>query len=272
MIHEFYLSPRESGRGVSCDANGAFIGTVPLLRRLQRNGRNAWQPRSCDDISDAIGEHYGLPIDISSKRGGLTAIANALNEGDIARAQIATVLLGIPDLPPLSKGARSRALMIKLIRDLEWSGLIKWESDEHPRWPAGSTDSKGGQFAPKGEAEADTSFASGSDARDQSRPRSALSGVVSRTSRIQLAGAGNVVSDASDDPALQAARAASAIPADRKSFVSEDIFAALDAARQDSEADDSPKVVLAAASEDERDPRFGIGGTMQHRLALAEKY
>ena len=26
MIHEFHLSPPGEGRGVSCDANGAFIG------------------------------------------------------------------------------------------------------------------------------------------------------------------------------------------------------------------------------------------------------
>ncbi len=41
--------------------------------------------------------------------------------------------------------------MIKFIRDLHWSGMLKadWDPDEHPRWPAGSPDSRGGQFAPK---------------------------------------------------------------------------------------------------------------------------
>ena len=90
---------------------------------------------------------------MSSKAGGLKAIANALNKGNVARAQIATVLLGMPDPPSLSKSARSREQMIKLIRDLHWSGLIKadWDPDEHPRWPAGSPDSIGGDFSPKGQ-------------------------------------------------------------------------------------------------------------------------
>jgi hypothetical protein len=33
---------------------------------------------------------YGLPIDMSSKSGGLAVIAKALNEGDMVRAQVAT--------------------------------------------------------------------------------------------------------------------------------------------------------------------------------------
>ncbi|HWU26102.1 MAG TPA: HNH endonuclease signature motif containing protein [Rhizomicrobium sp.] len=93
---------------------------------------------------------FGLPVDLSSKTGGLKAIANALNAGDVARAQIAAVLLGIPDRPPLEKGARSREAMIRFIRGLHWSGMIKtdWDPDKHPRWPAGAPDSQGGQFAP----------------------------------------------------------------------------------------------------------------------------
>lgn len=139
---------------------------------------------------------------MSSKRGGLRTIAKALNDGDLARAQIAAVLLGIPDPPPLSKRNGSRDQMIKLIRDLHWSGLLKWDPDEHPRWPAGSADGKGGEFAPKGEGgEADGSQSTQSDAThsynsQQYAPRA----------RIQLADAG--MSDASDDPVAEAVRAA----------------------------------------------------------------
>ena len=159
LLREFRLSPPAKGDGVSCDVDGAFVGAVPILRRLQKNGGEEWQPRDCDELSDEIGAYYGLPIDMSSKAGGLKTIADALNKGDVARAQIATLLLGIPDPLPLSKNARSREEIIKLIRDLHWSGLIKedWEPDEHPRWPAGSPDSIGGDFAPKGEGSYDPS-------------------------------------------------------------------------------------------------------------------
>ena len=136
---EFHLSP--SGQnGVSCSADGAFVDAIPLLNRLRKDDKGAWHPRDCEELSEQISAHYGLPIDMSSKSGGLKAIANALNEGDMARAQIATVLLGIPDVPPLSKHARSRERMTRLIRDLKWSGMLKWDSDEHPRWPAGTPD------------------------------------------------------------------------------------------------------------------------------------
>ncbi len=148
MIREFHLSPHGNG-GVSCNAEGAFIGSIPILRRLQRNGADEWLPCDCDDLSEQMSAEYGLPIEMSAKAGGLKAIAKALNERDVARAQVATVLLGVPDPLPLSKGDASPQQIIKLVCDLHWSGMLKWVSDEHPRWPQGSPDSTGGRFAPK---------------------------------------------------------------------------------------------------------------------------
>ena len=139
MIHEFRLSARGNG-GVFCDKDGAFVGAIPMLVRMRGSGKGEWRPRDCDDLSREMSAQYGLPIDMSSKRGGLAVIAKALGEGDVVRAQVATVLLGIPDPPSLSKGAPSRQEMIKLASDLHWSGLLKadWDADEHPRWPAGA--------------------------------------------------------------------------------------------------------------------------------------
>ena len=152
MIREFRLSP--PGRGVSCDANGAFVGCVSLLQKVEIHGGDRWEPRDCELLSDEIGLEFGLPIDVSGKSCGLKAICNALNEGDVARAQIATVLLGIPEPPDLAKSARAEHDMIDFIRDLHWSGMIKanWDPDKHPRWPAGAPESQGGRFAPIWEA------------------------------------------------------------------------------------------------------------------------
>ena len=208
MLREFRLSPRLDG-GVFCDESGAFVGAIPMLARTRGNGKDEWRPRDCDDLAQEMSAQYGLPIDMSSKRGGLTVIAKALGEGDVARAQVATVLLGIPHPPSLSKGAPSRQAMIAVAADLRRSGLLKadWDPDEHPRWPAGNADGKGGEFAPKGEggetgasplSQANTTGRAGSDnpRPDGARP----------DTRIQLADAG--VSDASDDPAAQAAASA----------------------------------------------------------------
>ena len=153
MIREFRLSPPARG-GVSCDTDGAFVGRVSLLQRSHAYGDQRWGPRDCEQLSNEIGLEFGLPIDVSRKTGGLKAICNALNEGDVARAQIATVLLGIPGPPDLTKSFRSESEMITFIRDLHWSGLIKrdWDPDFHPRWPAGAPESQGGEFAPIWEA------------------------------------------------------------------------------------------------------------------------
>jgi hypothetical protein len=150
MMHEFRLSPPGRGRGVSCDENGAFVGFVPLLKRSNLHGRYRWEPRDCEKLSKRLGSEFGLPVDLSTKAGGLKAICNVLNEGDVARAQIATVLLGIPEPPPLAKDTHSRSEMIRFIRELHWSGMLKadWDSSKHPRWPAGAPESQGGRFAP----------------------------------------------------------------------------------------------------------------------------
>jgi A nuclease family of the HNH/ENDO VII superfamily with conserved AHH len=152
MIHEFRLSPLGKG-GISCDQGGAFVGAVPMLVRTHKHGRDEWRPRDCDVLSKEMSAQYGLPVDMSSKTGGLRAIANAFNDGDMARAQVATLLLRMPNPPSLSKGAPSRQEMIKLAGELHWSGVLKadWDPDQHPRWPAHAPDSQGGRFAPKGD-------------------------------------------------------------------------------------------------------------------------
>jgi hypothetical protein len=208
LIHEFRLTPCGNS-GVRCDESGAFVGAIPLLARTHGKGKGEWRPRDGDDLSEEMSAQYGLPIDMSPKSGGLTAISKALNEGDLVRAQIATVLLGVPDPPSLSKGAPSRQAMIQLIGDLHRSRMLKWDSDQHPRWPAGNADGKGGEFAPKGEG--GETGASMSQPASASRPGADnfQPDRAHRDTRIQLAGAG--VSDASNDPLAQAtARAAEA--------------------------------------------------------------
>jgi hypothetical protein len=66
------------------------------LNGLRKNGKDEWRLRDCDELSEQISDHYGLPIDMSSKTGGLRGITNALNEGDVARAQIGRLPLGLP--------------------------------------------------------------------------------------------------------------------------------------------------------------------------------
>jgi hypothetical protein len=123
LDREFRLAPPGSGRGVSCDTDGAFLANIPLLKRSEAD--SDWEPRDCVELSEQSSTEFGLPIDMSSKVGGLHAISRALNENDVARAQIATVLLGIPDYPSNLNETTSHCDLIKFVRDLYWTGLIK---------------------------------------------------------------------------------------------------------------------------------------------------
>lgn len=143
LAREFHLST-VAGLGVRCDADGAFVGDVALLERID----NEWAPRRSEELSAALSKAYGLPVDMSAKRRGLTAIARALNECDIARAQIATLFTHFPDPPHLAKRTPSQAETVKLALALDWAGLLKINTRHYPAGP------KGGQFAPK-DADAD---------------------------------------------------------------------------------------------------------------------
>jgi len=141
LIREFRLSSRV-GVGIRCGADGAFVGDVPLLKHVSK----AWSPRKTDELSEGLGKTYGLPVDVSPKHGGLVAIARALNEGNVARAQIAAVLLQLPDPLPLAKAVPTQSEIVNLALALDWAGLLKIDTNHYP---AGN---KGGQFAPNDEA------------------------------------------------------------------------------------------------------------------------
>ncbi len=44
---EFRLTPAGGGHGLACDENGAFIDSIPLLKRES----DAWEPRGADELS-----------------------------------------------------------------------------------------------------------------------------------------------------------------------------------------------------------------------------
>jgi len=149
----------EPGSGVSCGENGAYAGAVPLLERVcDRYGQYQWQPRQVADLNRDLSQRYGLPIEFDRKIDGLRAVGEALVRGDLIHAQIAMLHLQIPDPPLLGKSAQTAGQMIRLARQLRVSGLLKadWDPTKHPRWPAGSPDSIGGEFAPAGAPSSDS--------------------------------------------------------------------------------------------------------------------
>lgn len=158
QIGRYFSLSVEPTRGVFCGQEGLFVGGVPLLeRRRNSSGTDEWQPRPAADLNRELQKHYGVPVEFERKMGGLGAICRALNRSDLIHAQIATLHLQIPEPPVFTKAAQTPDTAIDLVRELRISGLLKqnWDSQKHPRWPAGSPDSVGGQFAPANTASGD---------------------------------------------------------------------------------------------------------------------
>jgi len=155
----FFRLADAPGTGVSCNQNGLFVGETSLLKETHDHlGRPEWRARALADLNRDLSMRYGLPIDFSAKMPALAAIARSLGCRDLVQAQIATLLLQIPDPSKLSKTDPTSGELTVLARQLRESGLLKadWDPAKHPRWPAESPDSVGGQFAPSdaGAAEA----------------------------------------------------------------------------------------------------------------------
>lgn len=148
----FRLSQAHVAYGLACDENGAFLGPIPLVA-LTRDGlgEDIWRARPVPELNLELGAHYGLPIDITTKAKGLATVAGALNEGNLAKAQIAALHLHLPDLPPLAKGERTSVEIATLAIQLRRTGILKGTFDpaKHPKWPAHAPDSQGGQFRPR---------------------------------------------------------------------------------------------------------------------------
>jgi hypothetical protein len=159
LIGRHFALSDAPGGSVSCGTDGVFIGEVPLLERsCSRNDLQQWEPRPVCDLDRDLSKRYGLPIDINAKIDGLVAIVRALNRGDILHARIVALHLQFPDPPALTKAALNASEIVDLARQLRASGLLKadWDPLKHPRWPAGTPGSIGGEFAPRG-GEADLS-------------------------------------------------------------------------------------------------------------------
>lgn len=98
------------GTGIVCDEQGLFVGETPLIERAKDgDGAYQWRPRSAADLDHDLSRVYGLPVTLAGRMGGLDAIAKALSNGDLARAQITALYLRLPDPPAsLPSGRRDR--------------------------------------------------------------------------------------------------------------------------------------------------------------------
>ena len=142
MVH-FGLRPG----GLECDADGLRIAGLALLKSETSSwGRKRWRPAPLPEIQRALSRAYGRPIDAAAKLRGLAVVASALNDGELARAQIAAVLLRLPDLAEAARAESIRLGEPKAAADT--APVAKdWDPDKHPR-PGGPPNA--GRFARHG--------------------------------------------------------------------------------------------------------------------------
>jgi hypothetical protein len=155
--------------GVECDANGLRVGGVALLAR---GAKGDWRRRDEGDLNRQLSKRYGFPLDLGRKRGGIDAVAGALNNGELARAQVAALLLQLPD-PPSSADAEPDGLekRRRLAYELADGDLLKADADWDDKHPRAGAPPNPGWFAP-------TSAESGTDG-----PKTGPSRAAGETSR-----------------------------------------------------------------------------------------
>jgi hypothetical protein len=95
----FRLTTR-GGPGLACDENGVALGPVALVDALSSNGGCVYRARPAEEIARTLALAYGAfsADDLARRLSGLDVAARALEEGDLAKAGIATVLLKLPPL------------------------------------------------------------------------------------------------------------------------------------------------------------------------------
>jgi hypothetical protein len=158
MIQRIFRLADAPGVGVTCDRAGLFVGRTALL---ECDAAGTWRPRQLADINSDLTCEYGVPIHFAAKQAGLAVVARALQVDNIELAQIATLNLQLPDPPLLAKAKRSEKGVVDLVGMLQMSGMLAkaWDADKHPRWPAATPGSIGGQFAPSSDSEGEAQAA-----------------------------------------------------------------------------------------------------------------
>lgn len=133
----FRLAGGADALGLSCGPTGVALAGAPLLRE----SKAGFAPRTDRELKAIMKAAYGSAIGARDLRPGLALIAKALNDGDIGRAMVATLRLGLPEMN------WGDAVRIAKVED----ALLKYDPDEprdlRGRWTTGGG-SSGGQASP----------------------------------------------------------------------------------------------------------------------------
>ncbi len=116
-----------ASRGVYCGREGLYLGPSALIER----DNNGYRLRTEDQIAALLAAAYDPAPDLAGLLPGLRAVAAHLEAGDLGRAMISAVLLGLAELSDvaLARLARTEALLKYNFNPAE-------PRDERGRWTA----------------------------------------------------------------------------------------------------------------------------------------
>jgi hypothetical protein len=140
--HVWRLSESGQGNfGVCCTTQGLLLGRTALVEH--RGG--VYVARSRGDLERLLRRAYGEEIAVDRVASGLAVVAAALDDNNLALAQIAALLLRLPDLPDLAARDRIEAEDARLA-----GGDTLCRSFDPARHPRAGVPPNPGWFAPAG--------------------------------------------------------------------------------------------------------------------------
>ena len=147
----FRLAP-PGGGGLACTEAGIALGNVPLVNVCASGGTARAEPLALEQLADVLRLAYGrqTPDDVAACHRGLKRAATYLEAGELSKAGIEAVFIGLPDL------TRAALARLEQFAELRKDGAA-WQDE--PRIPAGQ--SGGGQWTTGG-GSAGSSIGSGS--------------------------------------------------------------------------------------------------------------
>lgn len=126
VIRMFRLTNGPGGFGLSCNPDGLFLASTPLLTKTPAG----FEPRPASEIAALIKAAYGASRDQIRLQSSLGSIARALNGGDFALAAITAVQTRTPELT-----ADAAARLANADRELTKYNFDPDEPrDRHGRW------------------------------------------------------------------------------------------------------------------------------------------
>jgi hypothetical protein len=135
LFRHFRLSKEPGGPGLTCGPEGLFLAGAALLRKTT----GGLAPRPPDELAALTLAAFGEVADVERLTRGLSAAANALNEGDVGKAMMASLHLRLHDV------SADGVQRLRRVDDF----LAKYDPNEPRDWRGRWTTGGGGDAAPQ---------------------------------------------------------------------------------------------------------------------------